>query len=129
MKNLIPVLLLGLAAYTFPAEGCTGSKGAVHAALPGFVHRVSYEALVADQERETRAMLDFLGLEFEAACLAYWNNPRAVRTPSAEQVRQPIFTDGLEHWRAVEHELAPLSAALGDLLDSWPDLPPSLKVL
>jgi tetratricopeptide (TPR) repeat protein len=103
------------------------SMAAIDAALPGFVHRVSYEALVADQERETRALLDYLGLEFEEACLAYWNNRRAVRTPSAEQVRQPIYTDGLDHWRPVEAELAPLRMALGDLLDSWPDLPPSLR--
>lgn len=99
----------------------------IDAALPGFVHRVSYEALVADQEHETRAMLDFLGLEFEEACLAYWTNRRAVRTPSAEQVRQPIYTDGLDHWRPVEAQLAPLRAALGDLLECWPELPPSLS--
>lgn len=103
------------------------SMAGIDAALPGFVHRVSYEALVADQERETRAMLDFLGLPFEEACLAYWNNPRAVRTPSAEQVRQPIFTGGLDHWHAVEDELAPLKAALSDLLETWPELPPSLR--
>jgi hypothetical protein len=86
-----------------------------------------YEALVADQEGETRSLLDFLGLGFEDACLAYWTNTRAVRTPSAEQVRQPIFTDGLDHWRPVEGELGPLKAALGDLLETWPELPPSLS--
>ncbi len=103
------------------------SMAAMDAALPGFVHRVSYEALVADQEAETRSLLDFLGLGFEDACLAYWTNTRAVRTPSAEQVRQPIFTDGLDHWRPVEGELGPLKAALGDLLETWPELPPSLS--
>ena len=103
------------------------SMAAIDAALPGFVHRVRYEALVADQERETRAMLDYLGLAFEESCLAYWTSRRAVRTPSAEQVRQPIYTGGLDHWRPVEAELAPLRAALGDLLDRWPELPPSLS--
>ncbi|MHA6718175.1 tetratricopeptide repeat-containing sulfotransferase family protein [Sphingomonas sp. RS6] len=69
------------------------------AVLPGFVQRVDYAALVDDTEREVRALLDWLGLPFDPACLRFWETRRPVRTPSGDQVRQPIFRDGLDHWR------------------------------
>jgi tetratricopeptide (TPR) repeat protein len=69
------------------------------AVLPGAIHLVKYERLVADTEAEIRALLAYCGLEFEPACLRFWETARAVQTPSAEQVRQPIFTGGLEQWR------------------------------
>ncbi len=69
------------------------------AALPGRVHRVIYEDLVARPEAETRRLLDACGLPFEDACLRFYENTRAVRTPSSEQVRQPIFSAGLDNWR------------------------------
>ncbi|MEA1672058.1 tetratricopeptide repeat-containing sulfotransferase family protein [Nitrospirillum sp. BR 11163] len=94
----------------------------VDRAAPGAVHRVIYERLVADTESEVRALLDHLGLPFEDGCLAFWDNRRTVRTPSSEQVRQPIFTEGLDHWRRFEPWLAPLKAALGTVLQTYPEV-------
>ncbi|HEY5006350.1 MAG TPA: sulfotransferase [Caulobacteraceae bacterium] len=93
------------------------------AVLPGRVHRVIYESLVADTETEVRHLLDYLGLEFDPGCLRFFDNPRAVATPSSEQVRTPIFTDALDHWRAFEPWLGPLKAALGPVLDAYPSAP------
>jgi hypothetical protein len=81
--------------------------------LPGRVHRVQYEDMVADTEGETRRLLAYCGLPFEDGCLRFFENERPVRTASAEQVRQPIYRDGLEQWRNYEPWLGPLAAALG----------------
>lgn len=86
--------------------------------LPGMVYRVQYERMVTDTEAEVSRLLDHCGLPFEPGCLAFYENKRAVRTPSSEQVRQPIFTEGLGHWRNFATELQPIFAALG------PDLAP-----
>jgi tetratricopeptide (TPR) repeat protein len=83
------------------------------AMLPGRVHRVMYEELVAEPEAETRRLLDYCGLAFEESCLRFYENDRAVRTASSEQVRQPIFAGGLEQWRHYEQWLDTLKAALG----------------
>ena len=88
-------------------------------ALPGRVHRVIYEDLVEDTEGEVRRLLDYCGLPFEDACLRFYENDRAVRTVSSEQVRRPIFRDGLEQWRHFEAWLGPLETALGPTLESW----------
>ena len=93
------------------------------AVLPGRVHRVIYEEMVADPEREVRRLLDHCGLPFEDACLKFYENDRAVRTASSEQVRQPIFTDATDHWRNYEPWLAPLMASLGPVLDTYPNTP------
>jgi predicted Zn-dependent protease len=93
------------------------------AVLPGRVHRVFHERLVDDPERETRALLDHLGLPFEESCLRFYETERAVRTASSQQVRQPIFTEGVEHWRNYEEWLEPLKTALGSVLDAYPDVP------
>ncbi len=93
------------------------------AVLPGRVHRVIYETLVEDTEGEVRRLLDYLDLPFDAACLRFFDNPRAVATPSSEQVRRPIFTDAIDHWRGFEPWLDPLKAALGPVLDAYPDVP------
>ncbi|HVZ99322.1 MAG TPA: sulfotransferase [Caulobacterales bacterium] len=79
---------------------------------PGRVYRVFYERLVADTEPEVRRVLDYCGLDFEEACLSFYATERAVRTASSEQVRQPIFRDGLDQWRRYEPWLGPLKAAL-----------------
>ena len=92
-------------------------------ALPGRVHRVIYERLVADTETEVRRLLAYLGLPFDPSCLRFFDNRRAVDTPSSEQVRQPIFTDALEQWRHFEPWLGPLKAALGPALDAYPAAP------
>ena len=91
------------------------------AALPGRVCRVIYEDLVEDTEREVRRILACCGLDFEPACLAFYENARAVRTVSSEQVRRPIFRDGLEQWRRYEPWLGPLKDALGPTLKTWRD--------
>ena len=91
--------------------------------LPGRVHRVVHEQLLDDPEGEVRALLAALGLPFEEACLRFHENRRAVRTASSEQVRRPINRDGEGQWRAVEARLQPLFAALGPVLDSYPDAP------
>ncbi|WP_421846847.1 sulfotransferase [Novosphingobium sp.] len=96
------------------------------AAAPGAVHRVIYERMVADQEGETRRLLDYLGLPFEESCLEFHRNTRAVRTASSEQVRRPIYTDAVEHWKAFASWLGPLEAALGDATTSYPDVPSAL---
>jgi tetratricopeptide (TPR) repeat protein len=90
---------------------------------PGTVHRVVYEALVADTEAQVRKLLTALDLRFEPGCLAFWQNDRAVRTASAEQVRQPIFSDGLDHWQRFAPWLSPLRDALGPVVEAWPDPP------
>nr|WP_222934336.1 tetratricopeptide repeat-containing sulfotransferase family protein [Caulobacter sp. 17J80-11] len=90
---------------------------------PGAVHRVIYERMVADPEAEVRALLDYCGLPFEDACLRFYETERAVRTASSEQVRQPIFTDAVEHWKAYEPWLEPLKAALGPVLAAYPEAP------
>ncbi|MFS0735616.1 sulfotransferase [Sphingomonas sp. 1P06PA] len=100
-----------------------GLMDVIDRALPGRVHRVFYERMVADTEGEVRRLLDHAGLPFDAACLAFHETQRAIRTPSAEQVRQPIFTDGLDQWRAFDPWLAPLKDALGPVLDAYPAAP------
>jgi hypothetical protein len=84
--------------------------------LPGRVLRVQHEDVVDDLEGNVRRLLDFCGLEFEPACVEFHKNERAVRTASSEQVRMPIFRDGLEQWKNYEAWLGPLKAALGDAL-------------
>jgi Tfp pilus assembly protein PilF len=96
------------------------------AVLPGRVHRVLYERMVADTEVEVRRLLAHMGLAFEPACLAFWTNDRAVRTASSEQVRRPIFGEGLDQWRNFEPWLDPLKAALGEVLDAYPGVPAGL---
>ena len=92
--------------------------------LPGRVHRVLYERMVADTEREVRCLLDHCGLPFEAACLRFYENERAVRTASSEQVRQPIYRQSVDQWRHYDRWLGPLRAALGPVVDAYPDAPP-----
>lgn len=91
---------------------------------PGRVHRVIYERMVDDTEAEVRALLDYCGLPFEAGCLEFHRTERAVRTPSSEQVRRPIFREGTEAHLPYEPWLGPLKEALGPVLDAYPDAPP-----
>ena len=82
--------------------------------MPGRIHFVQYERLVEDTEQEIRRMLDYCGLPFEENCLRFWETDRAVSTPSAEQVRRPIYKDAVELWRNYEPWLGPLKAALAE---------------
>jgi tetratricopeptide (TPR) repeat protein len=91
--------------------------------LPGRIHRVSYENMVADMEGETRRLLDYCGLPFEPQCLRFYENERAVRTASSEQVRQPLFTDAVGHWQNFAPWLDPLKVALGPVLATYPLAP------
>jgi tetratricopeptide (TPR) repeat protein len=93
--------------------------GHFDAVAPGCIHRVIYEDLIEDTEGEVRRLLAYCGLPFEDACLRFYENGRAVRTVSSEQVRRPIFRGGLDRWRAYEPWLEPLKAALGPVLDDW----------
>ena len=93
------------------------------AAQPGRIHRVIHEALVDDPETQVRRLLDFLGLSFDPACLAFHENERAVRTASSEQVRRPLNREGFDQWRPFEPWLDPLKQALGPVLDAYPDAP------
>ena len=98
------------------------------AVLPGKVHRVLYEDMVGDTEGQVRALLAHCGLEFEAACLRFYDNERSVRTASSEQVRQPIFTTALEQWRHFEPWLGSLKSALGSVLTAYPDVPADVTI-
>ena len=91
--------------------------------LPGRIHRVFYEDMVGDTETEVRHLLDYCGLPFEDQCLRFFENKRAVRTASSEQVRQPIYREGVDHWRHYQHWLGPLEEALGPVLASYPAVP------
>ncbi|TNE31523.1 MAG: sulfotransferase family protein [Alphaproteobacteria bacterium] len=91
--------------------------------LPGRIHRVIHEQLLDDPESEVRALLDYLGLEFEPDCLEFHRNERAVRTASSEQVRRPINRDGVGQWEPYEQWLSALRAALGDLPETYASRP------
>ena len=83
-----------------------------HALLPGRIHDVSYEGMIADQEAETRGILDFCGLDWEPACLAFHETERPVRTASAVQVRRPLYATSLGRWKRYKRDLGPLLRAL-----------------
>ena len=88
--------------------------------LPDRVLRLEYEDTVKDTESQIRRLLDYCGLEFEEQCLRFYETERAIRTPSSEQVRQPVYTHGLEQWRNFEAHLTPLKEALGPVLERYP---------
>jgi len=87
--------------------------------LPGKVLLLQYEDLVRDPETQIRRLLMHCGVEFEPACLAFHENKRPVRTASAEQVRQPLYSSGVGYWRHFQRELEPLRLALGDCLQRF----------
>ena len=86
--------------------------------LPDRVLRVQYEDVVDDLETQVKRILAYCDLPFEEACLAFHRTVRAVKTPSSEQVRQPIYKSGLAQWKNFEPYLAPLKTALGDLVNA-----------
>ena len=95
----------------------------VDAVLPGRVHRVFYESMIDDTEVEVRRLLEYCGLPFEEHACGSTRTIGAVRTASSEQVRQPIFRDGVDHWRHYEPWLGPLKDALGPVLDAIRQVP------
>jgi len=88
---------------------------------PGTVHRLINERIIDDPEGEVRRLLDYLGLPFDPACLEFHKTDRAIRTPSAEQVRKPINREGMDYWRHYEPWLDPLKKSLGSALQHWDD--------
>ncbi len=91
--------------------------------LPGRVHRIIHERLVRDPDEETRMLLAYVGVAFEESCLRFYETDRAVKTPSAEQVRRPLNSAGLGQWRNFEAWLDPLHHALGPVAELYPDVP------
>jgi tetratricopeptide (TPR) repeat protein len=89
------------------------------AVQPGAVRHVLNERLIEDPEAEIRALLDFASLPFDPACLSSHANTRAVRTPSAEQVRKPINREGVDYWRHYAPWLGELEHTLGPALKDW----------
>ena len=88
-------------------------------ALPGRVLRMHHEDVVDDLEGSVRRMLDYCGVEFEIGCVDFHKTERSVRTASSEQVRQPIYREGLDLWRHYETWLGPLREALGDAVERY----------
>jgi tetratricopeptide (TPR) repeat protein len=95
--------------------------------LPGRIHRVIYEDMVANPEAEVRRLLDYLGLPFEEGCLRFYETERTVLTPSSEQVRKPISGDAVDYWRNFEPWLDPLIRSLGTALTEYPSVPEELR--
>jgi predicted Zn-dependent protease len=91
------------------------------AVLPGRILRVQHEDVVGDLELSVRRILDHCGLPFEPACVEFHKTERSVRTPSSEQVRSPIFRDGLDQWKNFAAWLGPLKDALGDVVERYRD--------
>ena len=91
--------------------------------LPGRMHRVVYEDLIADPEIEVRRLLAYLDLPFEEGCLRFHENKRAVNTLSSAQVRVPLYKTGMAQWQPYERWLGPLKASLGDVLEHYRDVP------
>lgn len=80
--------------------------------LPGRMLEVRYEDLVANQEVETRRILDHVGLDWDPSCLQFHKSKRTVQTASLNQVRQPIYRTANAMWRNYERQLKPLIEAL-----------------
>jgi hypothetical protein len=76
---------------------------------------VCYEDVVADQETQSRRIIEYCGLEWNDACLDFHQNKRTVRTASLTQVRRPMYRSSVERWRHYEQFLQPLLDALGEL--------------
>jgi len=88
-----------------------------NALLPGRIYECNYETMIADQEAETRRLIDFLSLPWDDACLRFYETDRSVTTPSRWQVRQPIYQSSVKRWKKYENKIQPLIEALGDLAD------------
>ncbi len=85
-----------------------------HSVLPGFIYDIHYEEIVANQEAQSRSLLSYCGLEWDDACLEFYNTDRIVKTASVTQVRKPIYQDSVRSWTRYENWLAPLLDVLAD---------------
>ena len=87
--------------------------------LPGFVLRVNHENVVSNLKKEVERLLEFCNLPFEESCIEFHKTERSVRTPSSEQVRQPIYTSGLKQWQHFDAWLSPLKESLGPMIGRY----------
>jgi tetratricopeptide (TPR) repeat protein len=88
--------------------------------LPGRVHHIQHEEILADPDTQIRRIVALCGLEWNDACLRFYESDRPVRTASASQVRQPLFKSSMARWKRYEKHLGPLLAALGPYApDGW----------
>jgi hypothetical protein len=83
-----------------------------HATMPGAIHDISYEHLVADQQGASRGLLAYCGLDWEEGCAAFHENPSPATTASASQVRRPLYDSSISQWRHYESALGALSTPL-----------------
>jgi Flp pilus assembly protein TadD len=83
------------------------------------IYEVRYEDVVNNQERTTRQLLDYSGLDWYGGCLDFHLTQRAVRTSSSLQVKRPLYDDSVGAWRRYEKQLQPLFDRLGPVLDGW----------
>lgn len=95
----------------------------IDAVLPERVHRVHYEHLVANPQAEVRRLLQYCQLPFEPACLRPHENQRVAQTLSSEQVRRPLYREGVDQWRHYQPWLEPLRAPLAQLTEAYPSAP------
>ena len=87
--------------------------------LPGRILRVQHEDVIEDLEKQVRRILDYCDLPFEQSCVDFHETERAVRTPSSEQVRQPIYKSSMQQWKNYQQFLTPLLTSLGDAKDKY----------
>jgi tetratricopeptide (TPR) repeat protein len=124
-KHYFPGARLSLSRSDFASAYVDYVKLMAHfdKALPGVVHRVFYEQLVGDLEGEVRRLLKYLGLPFEEDCLRFYDDARYVQTPSADQVRTPLYNSAVDYWRHYEPWLGPMKDKLGYVLQTYPEVP------
>ncbi len=90
-----------------------------HTLFPSDIFDVKYEALISNQEEMSHQLIDYLGLEWDEHCLAFYNNKRAVRTASNLQVRQPIYNKSINRWKRYEEHLQPLITVLQNSSENY----------
>jgi hypothetical protein len=83
--------------------------------LPGRIYHLRYEEFLSDFETQAKRLIEHCGLPWDPACVEFHNSDRRVKTASASQVRQPLYTHSIERWRRYEKQLGPLLEVLGDI--------------
>jgi tetratricopeptide (TPR) repeat protein len=79
-----------------------------HTVLPGFIYDIQYEELIANQEIQSKSLIEFCGLDWSPKCLTFHKTRRPVQTASVAQVRKPIYKDSVDLWKQYQKQLAPL---------------------
>lgn len=91
-----------------------------HSLYPGEIYDIQYENIVNNQEDESRALIQYCGLDWEDSCLKFYENKRSVNTASSEQVRQPIYKGAMYAWKNYESEIGALKDILEPVLAKYP---------